>query len=208
MLHIFYLNWSSKAPENKSHSSSLWTLWNSLASIIFHFATTYSYKWTVQLGTVKKKILNGKSNYICSYQYVNIWAFCTKRNDNHVLQDTFHFRGILKLLLCQQHSFCSLESIEYCPRGHVQPSTKQCKRTYWAHIKKGKPSKSDAHSGTWQTDELLTARFLSCFPDARLSIGYQPMWCGECNLLLHSDCWFKNRLLNISYSLELWGRLL
>ena len=207
MLHIFYLNWSLKAPENKSRWSSLWTLWNSLASIIFHFATTYSCKWTVQLGTVKKKILNGKSNYICSYQYLNIWAFCTKCNDNHVLQDTFHFRGILKLLLCQQHSFFSLESIEYCPEGMCSLPQSNVEKQIGHTLKKASQA-SQMHivAHVRQMNGWLQDCF-HVFPDARLSIGYQPMWCGECNLLLHSDCWFKNRLLNISYSLEPWGRL-
>lgn len=122
--------------------------------------------------------------YKTLFIFVASWSFCYVSNILSV-----HW----KVLNTAPEGMCSL------PQSNV--------KEHIGHTLKKASQASQTHIVARGRHELLTARFLSCFPDARLSIGYQPMWCGECNLLLHSDCWFKNRLLNISYSLELWGRL-
>lgn len=112
---------------------------------------------------IKKKSYMEETMPFFSYQYLNIWAFYTKYNGNHVLQDPFHFPGFWKRLLCQQHFFCSLESIEHCPGGmHSLPQSHVEKQIGQALKKASQASRGN--SGTCQTDERLTERLLSCFP--------------------------------------------
>lgn len=92
---------------------------------------------------------------------INIWDFCSKYNDN---RGFFFFESLLKLLLCQQRSFYSSESIDCCPEGMFSlPQSKGGKKN-WASIKKMQAKQ------IWYTGGRMSERwtvdcntFFACF---------------------------------------------
>lgn len=173
MLEIFYLHWSLKEPENKSCWSSLWPLRNHLASIIFHFATTYSYTWIVQLGIVKKKMEETITFVPISIRISEPFV------QNMIItfyKTVFIFMGYWSICSVSNLLFCSLESIGYCPKGMCsRPQSNAGKQTRHTLNKASQASQMRVMAHVRQRNSWLQD-FPVCWQEVKYWIQAHVMW--------------------------------
>lgn len=122
-----------------------------------------------------------RNNYMCSYQYLR---FCTQCNYKYVSEKPFIFLAFWRFCYVSNILSVCQKVLNTALRAYAAFHKAKLKNKLGKHLKKQAKQVRYIQWTMWDRWRVDCKTYV--FPDLRLSVEYQPLWFGECNLLLHS----------------------